>query len=187
MCLFPGKAKLNPEGGRPLFHPDGALKLPCGKCDECPKLRASAWGMRAQHEISLHNKNCFLTLTYNNQHSVTGDVIDSLPNTGGVGWKVFWLIGDDSDAPISVPSNGESIYLKLYNTATDGPSYGAFNSSQAGSNRPYVEILLSEISTSSTSTVATSTDSVDTESISVAFSLLFFFLGFAIMYKIIYV
>lgn len=70
MCLFPGKAKLNPEGGRPLFHVDGDLKLPCGKCDECLKQRASGWGMRAQHELSLHKKNCFLTLTYDDEHLI---------------------------------------------------------------------------------------------------------------------
>lgn len=68
MCLFPGKAMLNPEGGRPIFHPDGDLKLPCGKCDECLKLRSSAWGMRAKHEISMHDNNCFLTLTYNDEN-----------------------------------------------------------------------------------------------------------------------
>lgn len=66
MCLFPGKAMLNPEGGRPKFHPDGDLQLPCGKCDECLKLRASSWGLRARHEISVHQSNCFLTLTYDN-------------------------------------------------------------------------------------------------------------------------
>lgn len=68
MCLFPGKAMLNPDGGRPTFHPDGDLQLPCGKCDECLKLRASSWGMRARHEISQHTHNCFLTLTYNDEN-----------------------------------------------------------------------------------------------------------------------
>jgi len=68
MCLFPGKAILDPEGGRPKFHPDGDLKLPCGKCDECLKLRASSWGLRARHEISQHSENCFLTLTYDDSN-----------------------------------------------------------------------------------------------------------------------
>ncbi len=71
MCLFPWKATPQ-ETGRPKPDKEGTLVLPCGKCDECLKLRASAWANRAQHE--LHTRNgvgCFLTLTYDD---------DSQPN-----------------------------------------------------------------------------------------------------------
>lgn len=50
------------------IHQDGNLKLPCGKCSECISLRAVEWATRARHEISLHEENCFLTLTYNDEH-----------------------------------------------------------------------------------------------------------------------
>jgi hypothetical protein len=68
MCLHPIKASLNPEGGRPLLTPEGELQLGCGKCAECISKRASEWAMRAKHEISLHQENCFLTLTYDDEN-----------------------------------------------------------------------------------------------------------------------
>lgn len=68
MCLHPLKASLNPEGGRPLLTPEGEFKLGCGKCAECISRRASDWALRAKHEISLHDENCFLTLTYDDDN-----------------------------------------------------------------------------------------------------------------------
>jgi hypothetical protein len=75
MCLNPIRATFTytvnkktgmPERdpGRPTFDPEGELKIPCGKCDECISRRAIEWSMRAKHEISLHEENCFITLTY---------------------------------------------------------------------------------------------------------------------------
>lgn len=63
MCLSPIRAAKQ-EFGRPKFCHEGELCLPCGKCTECIKKRAIEWAQRAKHEISLHNENCFLTLTY---------------------------------------------------------------------------------------------------------------------------
>lgn len=68
MCLFPWSASLNPEGGKPTPDKEGEIKLPCGKCTECVKLRAFEWGIRAKHEISLHDESMFLTLTYDDDH-----------------------------------------------------------------------------------------------------------------------
>lgn len=68
MCLFPWAARLDPEGGRPIPDKEGELKLPCGKCDECLSLRSFGWATRAKHEISTHEDNCFLTLSYDDDH-----------------------------------------------------------------------------------------------------------------------
>lgn len=68
MCLFPWSASLDPEGGRPRADKEGELLLPCGKCTECLKKRSFEWGTRARHEISLHEENCFITLTYDDEH-----------------------------------------------------------------------------------------------------------------------
>lgn len=68
MCLFPWTARRCQDGGRPIPDKEGDLKLPCGKCDECLTLRSVGWATRARHEISLHQDNCFLTLTYDNDN-----------------------------------------------------------------------------------------------------------------------
>ena len=67
MCLFPWNATLDPEGGKPTPDKEGSLQLPCGKCHECLSLRATDWANRARHEISLHEENTFLTLTYSDE------------------------------------------------------------------------------------------------------------------------
>ena len=64
MCLFPTRASLPLHGGRPLLNKEGDLILPCGKCRECISKRALEWSLRARHEMSQHEENCFLTLTY---------------------------------------------------------------------------------------------------------------------------
>ena len=48
------------------------LKLPCGKCIGCLLERSRQWAVRCIHEASLHNQNCFLTLTYDDYHLPPG-------------------------------------------------------------------------------------------------------------------
>lgn len=67
MCLFPVRATLQ-EFGKPKLDPEGSLQLPCGKCYECQSKRAVEWSLRARHEISMHDENCFLTLTYDDEN-----------------------------------------------------------------------------------------------------------------------
>ena len=62
------KGRVQRESGRPTLHPEGELKLPCGKCDECISNRALQWAQRAKHEISTHTDNCFITLTYSDDN-----------------------------------------------------------------------------------------------------------------------
>jgi hypothetical protein len=46
-----------------------AIYFPCGKCDGCLKVKADAWGVRAVHELQMHQGiGCFLTLTYDEDH-----------------------------------------------------------------------------------------------------------------------
>lgn len=75
MCLKPWPASLPPldkngdrPKGRPSYDTEGDLLLPCGKCIECIKLRAFEWGIRAKHEISCKPDNCFITLSYDEDH-----------------------------------------------------------------------------------------------------------------------
>ena len=45
-----------------------SLQLPCGKCLGCRLERSRQWAMRCMHEASLYERNCFITLTYNDAH-----------------------------------------------------------------------------------------------------------------------
>jgi hypothetical protein len=44
------------------------IQLPCGKCIGCRLEYSRQWAMRCMHEVSLHDKNCFITLTYDDEH-----------------------------------------------------------------------------------------------------------------------
>lgn len=44
------------------------ILLPCGQCIGCKLLRSMSWAARCQHEISLNQDNCFITLTYNDKN-----------------------------------------------------------------------------------------------------------------------
>lgn len=44
------------------------LSLPCGQCVGCRLERSRQWAIRCMHEASLHEENCFITLTYNNEN-----------------------------------------------------------------------------------------------------------------------
>jgi hypothetical protein len=44
------------------------IELPCGKCIGCKQERARQWSIRCMHECYLHQENCFITLTYNDEH-----------------------------------------------------------------------------------------------------------------------
>ena len=54
-----------------IFIPDKGvevIKLPCGQCIGCRIDRTKQWAIRCIHESKLHNKNCFITLTFNDEH-----------------------------------------------------------------------------------------------------------------------
>jgi len=55
----------NSKGKYPfIFDRKGAALLPCGKCVGCRLDRSRAWALRCIHEASLYERNCFVTLTY---------------------------------------------------------------------------------------------------------------------------
>lgn len=45
-----------------------AIKLPCGQCKGCRIDRAKDWSLRCSHEAQLWKQNCFITLTFSNEH-----------------------------------------------------------------------------------------------------------------------
>lgn len=44
------------------------VEVPCGQCIGCRLERSRQWAIRCVHEAQLHSENCFITLTYNNDH-----------------------------------------------------------------------------------------------------------------------
>lgn len=44
------------------------VSLPCGKCDECLADKGRNWAARCMLEAGQYKDNCFITLTYDNQH-----------------------------------------------------------------------------------------------------------------------
>nr|UXQ87948.1 MAG: replication initiation protein [Microvirus sp.] len=47
---------------------DVPLVLACGQCTGCRLERSRQWAVRITHEAKMHKKNCFLTLTYDDDH-----------------------------------------------------------------------------------------------------------------------
>lgn len=66
---------VNPATGKVkmVFRADAGLastktELKCGQCIGCRLDRAREWAVRCIHENSRHEKSCWLTLTYNDEH-----------------------------------------------------------------------------------------------------------------------
>lgn len=79
-CDYPITAyrsrEFNPETKRygltfnPLkaLNSTNSISVPCGKCTGCRLERSRQWAVRCMHEASLHDQNCFVTLTYSDEH-----------------------------------------------------------------------------------------------------------------------
>ena len=51
-----------------LKHSWVPMKLPCGRCVGCRLERSKQWAIRCVHESQLYKDNCFITLTFDNDH-----------------------------------------------------------------------------------------------------------------------
>lgn len=74
-CLYPitaWRSRESPQGALVFNQHDGIpssmLKLPCGQCIPCRLEHSRRWAIRCIHEASMFEKNCFITLTYDNEH-----------------------------------------------------------------------------------------------------------------------
>lgn len=66
----------NPKDG----IPDQVVVIPCGKCLGCRLEYSRQWAIRCVHEAKMHDNNCFITLTYDNEN---------LPENGSLEPKDF--------------------------------------------------------------------------------------------------
>lgn len=72
-CYHPLEAHRPEGGGKLLFgnNPDcslGKIQIPCGRCIGCRLDRTRQWMVRCVHESQMHVNNCFITLTYDDEH-----------------------------------------------------------------------------------------------------------------------
>jgi hypothetical protein len=44
------------------------IQIPCGQCVGCRLEKSRQWAVRCMHEAQMHEENCFVTLTYDNEH-----------------------------------------------------------------------------------------------------------------------
>ena len=51
-----------------MGQPGTKTLLPCGRCIGCRLEHSRQWAVRSVHEISLHDQNCFVTLTFSNEN-----------------------------------------------------------------------------------------------------------------------
>lgn len=78
-CFKPVNAVITPrktKNGKDIIsfnqEADGIpTKLPCGGCIGCRLDHSREWATRIVHEASMHDENCFITLTYNDEHIPT--------------------------------------------------------------------------------------------------------------------
>lgn len=59
-----------------------SIELPCSRCIGCRLERSRQWAMRCVHESKMHAENCFVTLTYDDEH---------LPHRGVLRYEDFQL------------------------------------------------------------------------------------------------
>ena len=51
------------------------LQLPCGKCIGCRLDKSVSWAIRSTHEAQMWDQNCFITLTYDDDHLPRGGTL----------------------------------------------------------------------------------------------------------------
>ena len=61
---------------------EASLELPCGQCIGCRLERSRQWAIRCLHEASLHERNAFITLTYEDSN---------VPPGGSLNYRDFQL------------------------------------------------------------------------------------------------
>jgi hypothetical protein len=80
-CYHPISAYQRASGGSLVFWAakDAArsLSIACGQCWGCRLERSRQWAVRCMHEASLSDVNCFITLTYDDEHLLSRSLVYS--------------------------------------------------------------------------------------------------------------
>lgn len=73
VCFLPKAVNLSISN-----YPNLLTGLPCGQCVGCRLERSRQWAIRCVHEAQLHNDNCFITLTFDQESLDKRDISMSL-------------------------------------------------------------------------------------------------------------
>jgi hypothetical protein len=85
-----------------------SIAIPCGKCLGCRMDRSRSWAIRCMHEASMYERNCFITLTYDDKH---------LPEIGSLQLRDFQLFMKKLRKQFG---NG----IRFFHCGEYGPKYG---------------------------------------------------------------
>lgn len=70
-CYSPLKGYKSRENGGLVFRAEQGhekMEVACGSCLGCRLDRSRTWATRIMHEAQLHDDNCFISLTYSDEH-----------------------------------------------------------------------------------------------------------------------
>ncbi len=70
MCFFPRDLVVYPKDA-----PPHVATVSCGHCLDCLQAKSREWQLRIMHEASQYPENCFITLTYDNDHLPDGGTL----------------------------------------------------------------------------------------------------------------
>ena len=63
-----GKAHIMFQAPTTSQHAWNHINVPCGRCIGCRLERSRQWAIRCMHEAQMHEENCFITLTFSDDH-----------------------------------------------------------------------------------------------------------------------
>jgi len=115
-CYHPLKAYKGPAGisfNSKTGYATHPIEINCGQCIGCRLERSRQWSVRCVHEAQMHERNSFVTLTYDDEH---------LPDNGSIDvkhWQDFAKRLRRAAGPFRYYHCGE------YGETTDRPHYHA--------------------------------------------------------------
>lgn len=71
------------------------IQIPCGQCIECRLRRSRQWANRCMLELQYHSSSYFITLTYDNEHLPTNEVVNE--ETGEINYNATLVKKDFQD------------------------------------------------------------------------------------------